>query len=224
LAKIEFQVDRLVIAYIMQQRGIKDYGISAKKWNRLLKKAYSSEADQFVQEIQKELNAESSEAEQLKEIIEKKWSQNEKNVLTWLRQLTKTDFRTPTVRVCIVPFAAGQVPFKDLPLIVVGKIRQGWDYPETIAHELAHILFNQNFKLGDEVEHPYIQLIEEEIAVRLGAWSKYFDYEIPSFADSARKAQQREKAWKHYIQHTQEFKDISQFILENEKKIKAASL
>jgi len=217
LAKIEFQVDRLVIAYIMQQRCIKDYGISTKKWNRLLKRANSQEADEFVQEIQKELTAESSEAEQLKVAIEKKWSLNEKSVLTWLRQLTRVDFITPEVRVCIVPFAAGQVPFKDLPLIVVGKIRQGWGYPETIAHELAHILFNQNFQLQNEVEHPYIQLIEEEIAVRLGARSKYFDYEIPSFAEWVHKAQQREKAWKHYMQHVKEFRNVSQFIIENEK-------
>lgn len=134
--------------------------------------------------------------------------------------MTKVDFRTPKVRVCIVPFAAGQVPFKDLPLIVVGKIRQGWGYPETIAHELAHILFNQNFQLEDEVEHHYIQLIEKEIPVRLDARSKYFDYLIPDFADWAHKAQQREKAWRHYIQHIEVFKDLSQFIIESEKKNK----
>jgi hypothetical protein len=223
LVKIEFHVDKAVIAYIMQQKGISDFGISAKKWNRLLRRDPRSEADHFVQKIQKNLNVESSEAEQLKSVIEKKWRQNENDVLLWLRQLTKTDFRTSAVRVCIVPFPAGQVPFRDLALIVVGKIRQGWDYPETIAHELAHILFNQNLKLGDEVEHPYVQLIEEEIAVRLGVRSKYFDYDVPSFAEWVRKAQQREKAWKHYAHHTQEFKNISQFISENEKKIKTAS-
>jgi len=183
LAKIEFQADKLVIAYVMQLRGIKDYGISRQKWNRLLKKTHNGNDRQWLQEIQKGLDEESSAAEKLKETIEQKWSQNEKSVLTWLRQLTKVDFRIPKVRVCIVPFAAGQVPFKDLPLVVVGKIRQGWGYPETIAHELAHILFNQNFQLEDEVKHPYIQLIEEEIAVRLGARSKYFDYLIPDFAD-----------------------------------------
>jgi hypothetical protein len=66
-------------------------------------------------------------------------------------------------------------------------------------------------------------LIEEEVAVRLGVRSKYFDYDVPSFAEWVRKAQQREKAWKHYVQHSQESKDISQFILENEKKIKMTS-
>jgi hypothetical protein len=208
----------------MQQRGIKDYGISTKKWKRLLKRVNYQEADQSVQKIQNELTAESSEAEQVEATIEKKWRLHEKNVLTWLRQLTRVDFKSSEVRVCVVPFAAGQVPFKDLPLIIVGKIRQGWDYPETIAHELAHILFNQNFKLENEVEHPYVQLIEEEIAVRLGARSKYFDYQIPDFADWVHKAQKREKAWKHYVQHATKFRNVSQFIVETEKTSKTALL
>jgi hypothetical protein len=224
LVEVKFQVDALVIAYIMQERGIKDYGISLEKWKELLKKASIQEVDEFVRKIRKELTAESFEAEHLKVAIKKKWSQHRKNVLTWLRQLTRVSFRTPEVRVCVVPFAAGQVPFKDLPLIIVGKIRQGWDYPETIAHELAHILFNQNFKLENEVEHLYIQLIEEEIAVRLGARSKYFDYQVPDFAGWVRKAQQREKVWKHYVQHVTEFRNVSQFIVETEKTSKTALL
>ena len=108
--------------------------------------------------------------------------------------------------------------FKNIPLIVIGKIRKGWGYPETIAHELAHVLFNQNFKLKSQVEHPYVQLIEEEIAVRLGERSKYFDYEIPAFADWVHDAQQRERAWKHYLQNIEDFEDISGFIKETEKQ------
>ncbi len=111
MVKIEFQVDRLAIAHIMQERGIKDFGISREKWNRLLMRASSQEVDQSVQKIQNELSAESSEAEQLKVAIKKKWRLHEKRVLTWLRQLTRVNFKTSEVRVCVVPFAAGQVPF-----------------------------------------------------------------------------------------------------------------
>jgi len=142
-------------------------------------------------------------------------------VLAWLQELTRVGFRDQTVRVCVVPFASGQTPFRDIPLIVVGNIRKGWRYPETIAHELAHVLFNQNFKFKSDVEHPYVQLIEEEIAVRLGARAKYFDYEIPAFAEWVHKAQQMEKAWRRYLQHIEDFKDIPQFIKENEQQEKA---
>jgi hypothetical protein len=127
------------------------------------------------------------------------------------------DFKEPVVRVCVVPFASGEIPFRNLPLMIVGKIRKGWDYPETIAHELVHILFNQNFSFESEVEHPYVQLVEEEIAVRLGARSKYFDYEIPAFAGWIHRAKMMEIPWRRYLQHIEDYKDIAQFIRENEK-------
>jgi hypothetical protein len=100
---------------------------------------------------------------------------------------------------------------------MLGRIRRGWNYPESLAHELAHILFNQNFNFANEVEHPYIQLIEEEIAVRLGSRPKYFNYKIPALADWTRKASQKQTAWKHYLQHIDDFTDISQFIEESER-------
>lgn len=218
LVKIVFEVDKLAIAYVMQLRGIQDFGVSRSKWNRFFRDIYDEKDKPLVRRIQNGLEDEHVEAEWLKGIVEKEWRQHEKNVLAWLKELTKADFKESTVRVCVVPFAAGQTPFKNIPLIVVGKIRKGWGYPETIAHELAHVLFNQNFEFKNELEHPYVQLIEEEIAVRLGVRSKYFDYEIPAFAGWVHKAQQKEEAWKHYLQHIKDFKDISQFIREDEKE------
>jgi len=218
LVTIVFEVDKVAIAYIMHLRGIEDFGISRAMWNRLLKRIYDEKDELLLKEIKARLRDQYRAAEKLKEIVEKEWRLHEKNVLAWLKELTKVDFKEPTVRVSVVPFGAGQVPFKDIPLIVVGKIRKGWGYPETIAHELAHILFNENFRFKSQVEHPYVQLIEEEIAVRLGARSKYFDYEIPAFAEWVLKAQQKEKAWKHYLRHIEDFKDISEFMKENEKQ------
>lgn len=217
MVKIAFEVDKLAIAYIMQLRGIRDFGINMNGWNGLFREVYDEKGELFVKKIRRELNEEYVAAERLKETVEKEWRTHEKNVLAWLKELTKVDFKEPTVRVCVVPFGAGQTPFRTVPLIVVGKIRKGWGYPETIAHELAHILFNQNFHFENEVEHPYVQLIEEEIAVRLGVRRKYFDYEIPSFAEWVHKAQQKEEAWRRYLQHIDSFKDVSQFIKENEK-------
>jgi hypothetical protein len=220
LPEIVFEVDKLVIAYIMQIRGIKDFGFSMEKWNRFSKRVYNEKDKLLVDGINEGLDEEHVAAGRLKEIVEKEWTRHEKNVLAWLEELTKVNFKEPTVKVCVVPFAAGQTPFRDIPLVVVGKIRKGWGYPETIAHELAHILFNQNFDFESEVAHPYVQLIEEEIAVRLSVRARYFDYEIPAFAEWVHKAQQKEKAWKQYLQSIGEFSDISQFIKECETQRK----
>lgn len=218
MVRISFDVDKLAIAYIMQLRGIRDFRIDRSVWNSLFRGVYGRSELTTVREIQAGLRREANKAEQLRETIEKKWRLHEQTILDWLREITQVDFKAPAVRVCVVPFGAGQTPFRNIPLIVVGKIRKGWKYPETLAHELAHVLFNQNFDLESEVEHPYIQLIEEEIAVRLGSRPRYFSYEIPGFADWAEKARQKEKAWKGYLQRIIEFKDISQFIEENEMR------
>jgi hypothetical protein len=223
LVKIILEVNKLVIGYIMQLRGIKGFGIDRSKWNRLFRGVYDEKDEWLIKQIKTELEKEYVSAEELKKVVEKEWRRHEKNVLAWLKELTKADFKEPTIKVCIVPFAAGQTPFKNIPLIIVGKIREGWGYPETIAHELAHVLFNQNFHFRNEVEHPYVQLIEEEIAVRLGARSKYFDYEIPAFAEWVYKAQQKERIWRHYLEHVEDFKGIFQFIEENEETNKHKS-
>lgn len=189
-----------------------DFEVDRGRWNRIFKGIPNEEDELLIREIKRGLDGEYVIAEKLRKIIEDKWSKRESDVLFWLKELTGVGFKEPTVRVCVVPFNAGQTPFKDISLIIVGKIRKGWDYPETIAHELAHILFNQNFTFDNEIEHPYIQLIEEEIAVRLGARSKYFDYEIPAFAEWVHKAKEEEHAWRHYRQHIEDFKDLAQFI------------
>lgn len=216
MLRISFEVNKLAIAYIMQLRGLKDFGIGRNTWKKILIGAYGQSELAIVEEIQSRLKKESYEAKRLKNIIEKNWRLHEKKILAWLKELTQVNFKTSKVKVCTVPFGAGQTPFRDIPLMIIGKIRNGWGYPETIAHELAHILFNQNFTLQSEIEHPYVQLIEEEIAVRLGVRSKYFDYEVPAFADWVRRAQQREESWRHYLQNIKDFKDISQFIKKNE--------
>jgi hypothetical protein len=208
MTRVNFEVDKLAIAYVMQLRGIKDFGINRSMWYRIFKDIYSQSELAIIRKIQSKLRKESDKAEQLKKSIEKKWRLHERKVLDWLREITHVDFKAPIIRICVVPFGACQTPFKDIPLIIVGRIRKGWDYPESLAHELTHILFNQNFDFESEVEHPYIQLIEEEIAVRIGSRPKYFSYKIPDFADWAKKARQKEKAWKHYLQHISDFKDI----------------
>ena len=201
----------------MQQRGMKDFQVSGEKWNRLLRGVYDGKEKLLANKILEGLDEEYVTAGKLEQVVEKEWRRHEKKVVAWLKELTKVEFKEPTVKVCVVPFAAGEIPFRNIPLVVVGKIRKGWGYPETIAHELVHILFNQNFNFENDVEHPYVQLIEEEIAVRLGARSKYFDYEIPAFAEWVHKAQQKEKAWRRYLQSIADFSDISQFIEENEE-------
>lgn len=215
MPKIAFEVSKLAIAYAMQLRGLRNFEIRGKEWIRLLERVYDETEELLVKEISSGLEVECVEAERLRKIIEKEWRSQEENVLCWLEELTKVDFKKPTVKICVVPLAAGLTPFKNVPLIIIGKIRKGWGYPETIGHELAHVLFNQNFNFEGDFEHPYVQLIEEEIAVRLGARPKYFDYEVPAFAEWVFKAQQREKAWRHYLDHIAEFNDISQFIRQN---------
>jgi len=200
----------------MQTNGIRDFGINREEWNKLLAKTYENKYKALVNEIQDGLKDEYIAAQPFKRLVETEWRRNEESILAWLKEMTRLDFKEPTINVCIVAFRAGMAPFKNLPLVIVGKIREGWGYPETLAHEFAHVLFNQNLKLDSELEHPYVQLIEEEVAVRLGARSKYFDYDLPSFAQWIHKAQLKEGPWKHYLAHIEDYKDIAEFIRENE--------
>lgn len=212
MVNVVFEVDKLTIAYIMQLRKIRDFGVDRDRWRNLFKGIRCEEDGFLVREIERDFEGEYSAANKLKDIVEEKWLEHGSDILIWLRELTKVDFKEQCVRVCVVPFNAGQTPFREIPLIIVGKIRESWDYPETMAHELAHVLFNQNFDFDDEVEHPYIQLIEEEVAVRLGARSGYFDYEIPEFAGWVCRAKEDEHAWRDYLEHIGDFEDVSEFI------------
>jgi hypothetical protein len=216
LVEIVFAVDKIAIAYVMQLRGIRDFAITMEKWEQLFRGTSDKKRVPLPKQIESGLDEEYQNSSKLKEQIEQEWKRREADVLAWLKELTNVDFKEPQVKVCVVPFGAGMTPSRRVPLIVVGKIRKGWGYPETIAHELAHVLFNQNFESENDVEHPYVQLIEEEIAVRLGARSRYFDYEIPAFAVWVHEAQRREKAWRHYLQHIEDFTSIAQFVTENE--------
>jgi hypothetical protein len=216
MVTILFEVNKLAIAYALQRRKIREFGINQFRWNKLFKGITDASDETFLNGIKRYLENECREAKKLKEKVERKWRLHEQQVLSWIRNITKVDFKEPSVRVYVVPVVAGLTPFKDLALIIVGKTRKGWDYPETIAHELAHVLFNQNFNLDPEIGHPYIQLIEEEVAVRLGVRSRYFDYEIPTFATWVHKAKQKEEAWKHYLHRIQKYENILEFIMEEE--------
>ncbi len=216
MVEIVFQVDKVAIAYTMQTNGVRNFGINRSEWNKLLARTEGNKHRVLANEIQTGLNDEYIAAQPFKRTVETEWMRHEENVLIWLKEMTRLDFKESTINVCVVPFRAGMVPFKNLPLVIVGKIREGWGYPETLAHEFAHVLFNQNLKLDNEIEHPYVQLIEEEIAVRLEARSKYFNYDIPSFAEWVHKAQRKEGIWKQYLAHIEDYKDISEFIRENE--------
>jgi len=108
LVEIVFEVDDLAIAYIMQLRGLEDFGVSRAAWNRLLK-GFRNEKDKLLlKEFGAKLRQEHEAAEKLRVVVEKNWRRYEKNVLAWLKELTRVDFKEPTVRVCVVPFGAGQ--------------------------------------------------------------------------------------------------------------------
>jgi len=106
LPKIGFEVDKLVIAHIMQLRGTRDFGISMERWNRFFRGVYNEKDKLLVDGINEGLDEEYVDAGRLKEIVEKEWRRHEKNVLAWLKELTKVNFKEPTVKVCVVPFAA----------------------------------------------------------------------------------------------------------------------
>lgn len=112
------------------------------------------------------------------------------------------------IRICVVPFQCSQVPFPGLSFIFLGRIQKGWHYPETIAHELAHILFNYYTDFSTGEVHPLVQLIEEEIAVRLGHRPAYFAYDIPPGAGWVRTAQKMVDTWDYYLNHKEEYKSI----------------
>ena len=89
MVDIVFDVNKLAIAYVMQLRGIRNFGISKERWKRLFGENTDEENKSFIKEIQTTLDKEYLEAEKLHKIVEKEWKQQEKNVLVWLKELTK---------------------------------------------------------------------------------------------------------------------------------------
>lgn len=211
MVSIVFDADPLVTAYSLQRKGVKDFDIHQTEWHRLFKYTRSQAAEKARERLKRELTEECETAKELLPRAEREWRACEKRVVGWIKEMTKLDFKSRRIRVSIVAFPSGVVPFKDIPLMIVGKSR-GWNYPETIAHELAHIVFNQNLDLSPEVEHPYVQLVEEEVAVRLRVRSGYFAYLIPDFADWVKRAQRIKPAWLYYLDNLDEFHAISDFI------------
>ena len=63
-----------------------------------------------------------------------------------------------------------------------------------------------------EEVHPLIQLIEEEIAVRLGNRSASFAYEIPSGAHWVKKAQEMEDIWEEYLKEKDFYRNIADLV------------
>jgi hypothetical protein len=211
MVSIVFDADSLATAYNLQRKGVRDFEIDHNEWHMLFKDPKSQAAQELRKHFERKLSGEYERAKKLLPAAEKEWRACEERVVRWIKNITKLHFKSKRIRVSIVASPSGVVPFRDIPLMIIGKGR-GWGYPETIAHELAHIIFNQNLNLDSEVEHPYVQLIEEEVAVRLGVRSNYFAYAIPDFADWVKRAQKIKPAWLHYLSNLDEFRDISDFI------------
>ena len=55
MLRISFEVNKLAIAYIMQLRGLKDFGIGRNTWKKILIGAYGQSELAIVEEIQSRL-------------------------------------------------------------------------------------------------------------------------------------------------------------------------
>lgn len=203
---IQIDVDNLAIGYVADVKGTLSFGLSWWEWKELFSNVNHPDRDSIEKSIPNRLVREALEQ---KYCIEKEWYTQEKKVVNWLEELTGWLFPPIPVRICVVPFQCSQVPFPGLFFIFLGRIRKGWYYPETIAHELAHILFNYYTDFSTGEVHPLIQLIEEEIAVRLGHRPAYFAYDIPPGAGWVGRAQEMVETWKYYLSHKEEYKSIA---------------
>lgn len=210
---IRFEVTEAGIAYAMQRRGIRDFALSYGEWEKIFSSNQSS-VKKKLQLAMREHFEDITRAHQMCSNIEKEWKKNEARVLVWIEDLTGFLYKTPNVSIFIVPYMFAETPFKSLPLVILGKIRKGWGYTETIAHELTHIIFNQNSNLGSSMTHPFVQLIEEEIALRCGVRRSYFDYEIPQFAEWIWRAKRIKGQWDCYLRDKNNYHDIAEFIRE----------
>ncbi|UCH57278.1 MAG: hypothetical protein JSV18_08100 [Candidatus Bathyarchaeota archaeon] len=109
----------------MQLREIRDYGVDRGRWRNLFKEKKGEEDEFLFRELEASLKAECCAASKIKKVVEEKWLEHGEKIIKWLRDLTKIEFKQPLVVVCVVPFNAGQTPFRDIPLIIVGRIREG---------------------------------------------------------------------------------------------------
>lgn len=203
--RIQIDVDDLAIGYVADLRGKLSFGLSWWEWKELFSNVNHPDRDNIEKSIPSRLT---EEAFRLKGCIEDAWYTQEEKVVNWLEKLTKWPFPPVPVRICVVPFQCSRVPFPGLFIIFLGRIRKDWHYPETIAHELAHIFFNYYTDFPTGEVHPLVQLIEEEIAVRLGHRPAYFAYNIPPGAGWVRTAQKMVDTWKYYLNHKKEYKSI----------------
>ena len=71
LVRVVFEVDKLVIAYVMQLWRIEGFGISRRKWNRLFKGVYDEKDELAVKNIRAGLKQEYATAEKLKKTVER---------------------------------------------------------------------------------------------------------------------------------------------------------
>jgi len=206
---IQFVVNSLAIGYAADLRGELSLGLPWAEWKEIFTAPHNLKKKHIEAMIPQSLK---KEAHTLKSGIEDTWRTDENKVLNMLEKLTKWKLPDLTVRICVVPFHCSRVPFPGIPLIVLGYIRGGWHYPETIAHELAHILFNYYTDFDTARVHPFIQLIEEEIAVRLGLRSGYFAYDIPPEALWIKRAQKMLTIWKEYLAHGDKYNNITDLV------------
>ncbi len=206
MSTIQIDVDNLAIGYVADLNHALSFGLSWWQWKELFSASSSLQRNKIEELIPENLR---EDAIRLKMVIEEKWLSKEKLVATWLEELTRWPFPPVAVHISVVPFQCSQVPFPGLPLIMLGSIREGWQYPETIAHELAHIFFNHYTTFSTEEVHPLVQLIEEEVSVRLGHRPRYFAYTIPPGAHWVRTAQTLIGAWKDYLDNPETKKNIA---------------
>ena len=210
MCKIEINVNEAAIGYVADRKGVLSFGLSWWEWKELFSDPTCSEKKCIEESVPHNLR---KEALRLKTCIEDEWHTHGEKIVAWLEELTKWSFPHIPIYICVVPFQCSQVPFPGLPFIFLGHIRKGWHYPETIAHELAHILFNYYTDFSTGSVHPLIQLIEEEIAVRLGHRPSYFAYDIPPGAAWVRTAQKMTNAWKGYLNHKEKYRTIADLVL-----------
>ncbi|NIQ07241.1 MAG: hypothetical protein GWO20_16385 [Candidatus Korarchaeota archaeon] len=199
-------MNNIVIGYVADEKDILSFGLSPWQWKELLTNPNHQGRDRIKESIPVYLRR---DAIDLKVRIEDEWYKNQENVIKWLEELTKWPFPQTSIHICVVPFQCSRVPFPELFFIFLGHITKGWHYPETIAHELAHLLFNYYTNFSTRKAHPLIQLIEEEIAVRLGHRSAYFAYDIPPEAPWVKTAQQIFPKWKDYLNHKENYRTIA---------------
>jgi hypothetical protein len=82
LVGIVFAVDKIAIAYVMQLRRIRDFGVTMEKWEQLFRRTCDKKIRLLTNQIESGLEEEYQDSSKLKEQIEQKWKRREADVQT----------------------------------------------------------------------------------------------------------------------------------------------